>query len=171
VDKLSILRALRIEPGQVILDAGCGNGYMAKEFLQRVGGGKVYALDPDETAIAALRSETQGTNLVAVCGDITATTPLPASAFDLVYLSTVVHGFDVRQMRGFEAEIKRLLAPQGMLAIVEIVKRDTPFGPPMDRRLSPQELKDRLALPPMATVSAGEYFYLQTFGRPSSATP
>ncbi|MBN1864169.1 MAG: hypothetical protein JW808_04650, partial [Victivallales bacterium] len=32
LDKAAILGALRIEPGQTVLDAGCGNGYMSKEF-------------------------------------------------------------------------------------------------------------------------------------------
>ena len=31
-DKVSILSALEVEFGQTVLDAGCGNGYMSKEF-------------------------------------------------------------------------------------------------------------------------------------------
>ena len=52
VDKQRILACLDVTPGQVILDAGCGNGYMAKEFAERTGAaGMVYALDPDTEAI------------------------------------------------------------------------------------------------------------------------
>jgi len=164
LDKEVILVALRIAPGQTVLDAGCGNGYMSKAFSERVGSaGTVYALDPDEITIAALRAETPGTNITAMVGDITARTGLPASTFDLVYLSTVVHGFSPEQFAGFEAEVKRLLSPQGRLAIVEIVKRQTPFGPPLDRRMSPEELKTALGLAPQATVEIGDYFYLQIF--------
>jgi ubiquinone/menaquinone biosynthesis C-methylase UbiE len=93
---------------------------MSKEFSQMVGdSGRVYALDPDETGIALLREETKGTNIVALVGDITTTTQLPASAIDLIYLSTVFHSFSPEQIKGFEAEVKRLLAPRGKLAIVE----------------------------------------------------
>ena len=96
LDKEAVLAALRIAPGQTVLDAGCGNGYMSKEFSGRVGSaGSVYALDPDEISIAVLRAETTGTNIVAMVGDITVTTSLPTSAFDFVYLSTVVHGFSI----------------------------------------------------------------------------
>lgn len=166
LDKETILNTLGISLGQVVLDAGCGNGYMAKVFAGQVGGkGKVYALDPDETAISAIQTQTVGTNIEALVGDITTTTALPASAFDLVYLSTVVHGFSPEQFKGFEMEVKRLLAPDGKLAIVEIVKRDTPFGPPMNRRFSPDELKLTLTLPALATVEVGEYFYMQLFGK------
>lgn len=164
LNKEKILSSLAIEPGQTILDAGCGNGYMSRAFSPRVGeGGRVFALDPDEKAISILRDEAAGSNIVPLMGDITTTTELPESAFDLIYLSTVVHGFSPEQFRGFELEVKRLLAPGGKLAIVEIEKRDTPFGPPLDRRFSPQELQQALGLTPIDTVGVGEFFYLQTF--------
>ncbi len=173
LDKQTILGALRIQPGEKVLDAGCGNGYMSKEFAKHVGDkGIVYALDPDAISIAALQSEAAGTNIVAIVGDITVTTSLPAFSFDLIYLSTVVHGFSPEQFKGFTAEVQRLLSPQGRLALVEIVKRETPFGPPLDRRLSPEELKSSLGLVPLATVDVGEYFYMQMFGNtPEKGSP
>jgi ubiquinone/menaquinone biosynthesis C-methylase UbiE len=164
LDKGAILSVLEIEEGQVVLDAGCGNGYMSREFSRLVGSrGTAYALDPDEISIAAVRKEAEGTNIVAVGGDITTATGLPASALDLIYLSTVFHGFSSDQIRGFESEVKRLLAPHGKLAIVEIVKRLTPFGPPLNRRFSPEELNQALDLVPLRTVAVGEYFYMQLF--------
>ena len=170
MDKGAILSALAIEFGQAILDAGCGNGYMSKEFSQLVGdSGRVYAMDPDEAGIAVLREETKGTNMMALVGDITTTTQLPASTIDLIYLSTVFHIFSPEQIKGFEAEVKRLLAPRGKLAVVEIVKRATPFGPPMNMRLSPKDLTYALRLAPSGTVEVGEYFYMQLFeNRPST---
>jgi ubiquinone/menaquinone biosynthesis C-methylase UbiE len=170
LDKGAILSALAIKFGQTVLDAGCGNGYMAKEFTRLVGDtGRVYAMDPDETAIAFLREETKGMNIVALVGDITATTQLSASAIDLIYVSTVFHIFSSQQIKGFEAEVKRLLAPHGRLAIVEIVKRATSFGPPLNMRLSPKELTRALELAPLGVVKAGEYFYMQFFENRSGA--
>ena len=164
LDKNAVLSALGVELGQTVLDAGCGNGYMAKEFSRLVGGsGKVYALDPDKTCITALRKETKGTNIVTLVGDITTTVRLPASVIDLIYLSTVFHIFSPEQIRGFEAEVKRLLGPHGKLAIVEIVKRATPFGPPLNRRVSPEDLKHALHLAPLGNVEVGESFYMQLF--------
>lgn len=164
LDKAVILRHLRIVAGQIVLDAGCGNGYMAKEFSRLVDpAGKVYALDPDEVAIEALREETQGTNILATVGDITGATSLPSCSLDLAYLSMVFHGFSSTQINGFEMEAKRLLKPGGRLAIVEIAKRDTPFGPPLAVRRSPDELKQMLRLTPQATVDVGEHCYMQLF--------
>lgn len=167
LDKGAVLSALGIRPGQTVLDAGCGSGYMSREFSGLVGpGGRVYALDQDDARIASLKAETAGTNITAVAGDITCCTGLPSSAFDLIYLSNVVHGFTPEQVPGFLAEAGRLLAPGGRLAVVETVKRPTPFGPPMERRLSPDELRELLGLVPLATCDAGEFFYIQFHGRP-----
>jgi len=96
-------------------------------------------------------------------GDITTRTPIEASSVDLIYMSTVFHGFSKEQIQGFRSEAKRLLKPHARLAIVEIQKRDTPFGPPMEIRFSPEELRHALPLAPLATVDVGQYFYMQMF--------
>jgi len=167
LDKDAVLFALAIKPGQTVLDAGCGSGYMSREFSRLVGsGGTVYALDVDDDGIAALGAETAGTNIVAIVGDITGNTGLPASSIDLIYLSNVVHGFSPGQIPGVLEETGRLTSPGGRLAIVEIVRRPTPFGPPMERRLSPEDLQRLLGLVPLSTCGAGEYFYVQFYGRP-----
>jgi len=164
LDKSQILASLSITAGQVILDAGCGNGYMAKEFAKLTGeAGTVYALDPDAISIDILKSETVGTNLEPFVGDIAEETKLAAYSIDLIYLSTVIHGFSEKQMEGFLKEIKRLLKPNGRLAIVEIKKEDTPFGPPLDIRFSPEELSQRIDLHPTQLIDVGEYFYMQIF--------
>lgn len=170
LNKDAILSCLEILPGQVILDAGCGGGYMAREFVRLVGReGRVYALDPDQGAIARLRAATKGTNLLAMVGDVTTETGLAESSFDLVYLSCVFHGFTPDQIRGFNAEVRRLLAPRGRLAVVEFAKRAASHGPPLERRISAEELRQVLALRPLRTVELDEHSYLQIFENRSGA--
>ncbi|MBN2316202.1 MAG: class I SAM-dependent methyltransferase, partial [Sedimentisphaerales bacterium] len=153
-----------IRPGQIILDAGCGNGYMTKAFAEQLdGAGTVYALDPDEIAINGLQSETQGTMIEPFIGDITKQTKLEDASIDLMYLSTVFHGFTKNQVAGFLQEVLRLLKPNGRLAVLEIVKEETPVGPPLDIRISPEELKQTIPLHPTNLVMAGPYFYMQIF--------
>jgi ubiquinone/menaquinone biosynthesis C-methylase UbiE len=161
---ITIEESLNIKAGQTILDAGCGNGYMSKVFSKKVGpSGKVYAIDPDTESIEVLRKETQGTNIEAIEGDITKPTRLNQSSVDLIYLSTVIHGFSKQQMQGFLGEAKRLLKPNAALAIVEIEKKETPFGPPLNIRFSPEELKDIVPLSPLNTLQVGEHFYMLIF--------
>jgi len=158
------IKTLNIQVGQIILDAGCGNGYMSKLFSKKVAqSGKVYALDSDTYFINVLRGETQGTNIETIEEDITKPTRLEASSVDLIYISTVIHVFSKKQVQGFLQEVKRLLKPDAMLAIVEIEKKATPFGPPMELRYSAEELKGIVPLVPVNTVQAGEHFYMQIF--------
>lgn len=164
LNKDIVLKELNILSGQTILDAGCGNGYMSKNFSKILGNtGKVYAFDPDQVAIDILKKETEGTNIKPIEGDISKKTQIEASSIDLIYLSTVFHGFSKDQIDGFQKEAKRLLKPNGKLAIVEIKKEKTPFGPPLEIRFSPDELKKAITLMPISFVEVGEYFYMQVF--------
>lgn len=159
-----ILVNLNICAGQNILDAGCGNGYMSKKFSDLVGKtGKIYALDSDRESIANLKKEVEGTNIEAFVGDITKTTGLEASSIDLIYLSTVFHIFSKSQIKNFVGEIKRILKPDARLAIVNIRKEDTPFGPPVEMRSSPEELREKIPLVPKLNIQVNEYFYMQIF--------
>ncbi|MGQ9689069.1 MAG: class I SAM-dependent methyltransferase [Desulfobaccales bacterium] len=164
VNKEIILEALPLQAGQTILDAGCGNGYMAKIFAEKVTpGGKVYALDIDADAIEVLRNETQGSNIETMVGDLTKPIPLERSSVDLIYISTVLHGFPKNTVKNIFEEAKRILKPNGVLAVLEIEKKDTPFGPPLHIRYSPAELRELAPLTPLATIPVTEHLYLQTF--------
>jgi len=160
-----IIINLNISPGQTILDAGCGNGYMAKKFSKLVGNtGKIYALDPDNRLIASLKKEIgKESNIIAFVGDITKRTELKDSSVDLVYLSTVFHIFSDIQIAGFENEVNRILKHEAQLAIININKEDTPFGPPVEMRSSPEELRNRLSFVPKKLIEVGEHFYMQLF--------
>lgn len=164
LNKEIILRELNVVPGQSILDAGCGNGYMAKNFsLLLDNTGKVYALDQSKEVIGVLKKETRGTNILPIEGDITKKTELKDSSMDLIYLSTVYHIFSKKQKESFQNEVKRLLKPNGKLAILEIEKKDTPFGPPQKMRVSPAEMRQLIKMKPASLVKIGEHFYMQIF--------
>ena len=159
-----VLKELNIRSGQTILDAGCGSGYMSKEFSKILNNtGKVFALDPDKAAIEMLKKETNGTNIEPITGDITKETKIGDSSVDLIYLSTVFHGFSEGEIDGFQKEVKRILKPNAVLAIVEFKKVETPFGPPLEIRYSPEELKKTITLTPKFFVEVGEYFYVMAF--------
>lgn len=164
LDNEVILKNLNIKAGQTILDAGCGNGYMSKLFSKSVSqSGKVIAADPDKYFIEILKSETRETNIEAIEADITKQTKLAPSSVDLIYISAVIHGFTKTQMQAFLKEVDRLLKPGGTLAVVEIKKKETSFGPPLNIRFSAEELKGIIPLVPGETIKVGEHFYMQIF--------
>ena len=164
LDDETVLKKIKIHLGQTILDAGCGNGYMAKKFSALVGNaGKIYALDPDKGSINKLRKEVEKANIEALVGDITKTTEIKECSLDLVYLSTVFHIFSDTQIVGFEKEVKRILKSGAKLAIVNIKKENTPFGPPVEMRSSPEELRQKLSFTPGELIEVSEHFYMQIF--------
>ena len=164
LDRGIVLKELNLHSGQTILDAGCGSGYMSKEFSKMLNNtGRVYALDPDNDTINKLKEETIGTNIETIVGDITQRIPIEGASIDLIYLSNMFHGFSKDEMEGFQTEVKRLLKPKAVLAIVELKKIEAPFGPPLEIRYSQEELKKTIALSPKSFVEIGEFFYMQTF--------
>lgn len=164
LDKEIILKELNICYGQRIIDAGCGDGYMSKEFSRLVGAaGKVYSIDPHKELIKKLKQEVHGSNIEPIGADITKPVSIDSASVDLIYLSTVLHGFSKTQVKDFCKEVKRLLKRRGVLAIVEIKKQETPFGPLVEIRYSPEEMKRALDLAVKNLIDIGEYFYMQTF--------
>lgn len=164
VDSAMILPELRIAPGETILDVGCGDGYMSKQFSRLVGdSGKIFAIDRSAQTIKNLKKEFQRTNVEALEADITQGLPLPNGSVDLIYLSAVFHCFDKEGRASFIREVKRLLKPDGILAILEINKEQTRIGPPMTMRYSPEELRQLIPLKSISLMKAGEFFYLTKF--------
>ena len=164
IDTQRITNALGVQPGQTIIDAGCGTGYMARIFSRAVSSsGKVVAVDRDPYFIGKLADDTGHTNIDAIEGDITRLDQLPDHCADLLFASTVIHSLSKAKRTDFVDEARRVLKPNARLAIVEIEKKETPFGPAMENRCSPEELIEIIPLLPLETIMVGEYFYMQVF--------
>ncbi len=164
LDKKIILKALNLKVGQSVVDAGCGNGYMTKEFSQIVGSsGRVYALDAHQPSIDQLNRETADTNIIARNTDLSQKTDIKSDSVDIIYLSMVFHGFSPEQQKGFLAEARRILKPSGVLAIVEIDKKPAPFGPPAEIKYSPEELCQAVNMDRNICTNISQYIYMQTF--------
>lgn len=165
LDKDIILKELNIQSGQTIIDLGCGNGYMTNYFSKIVGdNGTIYAIDVVPKTINNLQKETQETNIVPILADITKEKIKIADAsVDLIYLATVFHIFTDEQIKPFQNEVKRLLKPNGKLAILNIEKKEMPFGPPYRMKVSAEKLKQLIQLSPSSHIQLNEYFYMQLF--------
>lgn len=175
LDERKLFAALDLVPGMAILDLGCGLGNYAVAASRYVGGqGIVHALDLWEEGIRTLaeRAETgRLANIRARVANAAGPLPLAEQSIDLCLMATVVHIL-VREavIQKTLEEVRRVLKPEGIVAVVEFDKVDGPPGPPRSSRIAPSELD--LLLAPCgfhctACADVGATNYLSLFTRRS----
>ncbi|MGD8388288.1 MAG: class I SAM-dependent methyltransferase [Desulfobacteraceae bacterium] len=148
-DPEAVFSRLALAERHSFLDLGCGPGDYALDAAGRVGNaGVVYALDKSSHMIEALkkRAEDRGfKNVQAMAVNILDPLPIENGRIHGCLLSTVLHIFDLSEVRQkLFREIRRVLRPDGCLAIIECKKEAQPFGPPRHMRLSPEEIEDSI---------------------------
>jgi SAM-dependent methyltransferase len=110
-----LTRLLGLEPGQRVLDLGCGDGSLARALAGR--GGRVTGLDSSTVFLARARAgNAEGAEFVT--GDMRALPGEWAGRFDrVVNWSTAFGYFDDPTNRAVLAGIARVLRPGGRVAI------------------------------------------------------
>ena len=140
------LRCLGLRQGEVVADVGCGIGYFSIPAAEIVGDhGWVYALDTSEQMLQELRIrlQRQGVANVEPRSSEETTLGLPDGSVSFVLLSNVLH--EVDGLSEFLAEVLRILSPRGRVAVIEWKKTPTAEGPPLEHRLSAEEVRGYLA--------------------------
>ena len=176
IDPERLFAALHLQPGEAVLDLGCGEGRYTLPLASRVGpGGSVYAVDLWEEGLALLRAraDQEGlANLRIIRADASRPLPLPGGCIDLALLATVLHDLaEAGQAKGALAEVARLVKPGGRLAIVEFKKVAGPPGPPLAIRLAPDEVNALLrpyGFEPGEVTDLGPHTYLAMFRQDAS---
>jgi ubiquinone/menaquinone biosynthesis C-methylase UbiE len=146
LDAGEVLRYIGVSEGDRFLDLGSGEGYFSIAASQFVGkDGIVYAFDADEESITRLKKaivDRKFTNIGASVVDITKKLPLADESISLAFMSNVLHGLvENDEAEGAFAEIARVTAHNGRLAVVEFKKQESPMGPPLSIRLSPDDVE------------------------------
>ena len=110
---LPLLDLLGDIAGRQVLDAGCGEGYLARALAAR--GANVTGIDLSPRLIELARAKDPADTIDYQAADLSQ--PLPASAgrFDAAGSYLVLN--DVRDYRGFAATLAASLAPGGRLAL------------------------------------------------------
>jgi arsenite methyltransferase len=137
-----VMDDLRIKPGSVVADVGCGRGYFAIHLADRVGPqGKVYAVDINEDEIDGLQHKVLSEWLVQVKAQVGADDNpyLPRGRVDAIL---VVHAY--HEMHEHDAMVEafyRALKPRGLLGIIEF---DAPDDQPRDESYEKHRIPPRV---------------------------
>jgi ubiquinone/menaquinone biosynthesis C-methylase UbiE len=118
-----LLDAARIQPGEEVLDLGCGTGALALQLLAREPGARVTGLDPDPKALALARQKARAAGVeIAWCEGYAGRAPFPAQSFDRVVSSLMIHHLRSEEKRDASRDVRRLLRPGGTFHLLD-------FGP------------------------------------------
>jgi ubiquinone/menaquinone biosynthesis C-methylase UbiE len=124
---MTIDRAL-IQPGNSVLDIGCGTGEVTWRAKSRAGSGQVYGIDPAPEMIAVARKKAVRLNLdIDFRVGVIESLPFPDSSLDVVTSSLMMHHLPDELKRRGLAEIYRVLQPGGRLLIADFMRPTSSF--------------------------------------------
>lgn len=124
-----LLRLARIEPGESVLDVGCGTGTLAIAAKRHVGPtGAVYGIDASSEMIArAIKKARKAGIDVVFKNAVVEALPFSEAHFDVVLSTLMLHHLGRKARQQCVREIRRVLKPNGRVLAVD-------FGTAQKRR-------------------------------------
>ncbi|MBU4370153.1 class I SAM-dependent methyltransferase [Patescibacteria group bacterium] len=171
IDARLLLEKAGIAEKMIVADLGCGRrGYFTLQAAKLIGpDGLVYAVDVVKSALENVNSmanlfgipniKTVWANL-----EILRATKIPNESIDLAMINNVF--FQTKRDDLIIQEAVRILKKNGKLLITDWKKTQAPFGPPIQDRIGPEQVKrnaDRCNLILGKEIEAGPYHYALIF--------
>lgn len=117
------LRLAGLQPGESVLDVGCGTGALTRMAARAVApNGDVVGIDPSPQMIATARRN--GRNVPRLQFQLAPIEQLPLESrtFDVVLSSLMLHHLPGDLKKSGLAEVRRVLKPGGRLVIVDMLR-------------------------------------------------
>ncbi len=152
-----VVMALQLKPSDVVADIGAGTGYFARRFAMHAA--KVYAVDID-AGLLKIAAENAPKNMETVLA--TPDDPkLADSSVDLVFICDVLHHIENRP--AYYAKLAKALKPGGRIVNIDFFKRQLPVGPPVEMKLSEEQVMAELAAAGFKKKAAHTFLTYQYF--------
>ena len=162
---------LPVKPGSVVLDLACGKGIYSIFLSEIVSDqGLIYAVDLWKEGLALLEEQIKTRDIINIktlLNDATEQIGIDNYSVDVCLMATVLHDFEeINKACAVLKQIKTILKPGGYLAVIEFKKIEGPPGPPVNIRLSEDEVEKMVTdygFKKEKTADIGDYNYLMTF--------
>jgi ubiquinone/menaquinone biosynthesis C-methylase UbiE len=119
-----VLRLARLEPGESILDVGCGTGTLAIAAKRHVGPtGSVHGIDASPEMITRASRKARKAGLEVLFENALAEAlPFPDAQFDAVLTTIMLHHLPRKPRQQCAREIRRVLKPRGRVLAVDFAR-------------------------------------------------
>lgn len=121
----TLLAELKLKPGMIVSDLGCGNGFYTLQMAPQVApGGKILAVDIQQEMLRLLQDRAEQNdldNVELILGDFH-DPKLPEGKVDLILCVDAYHEFSHPEL--MLRNMRKALAPQGRLVLVEFRAED-----------------------------------------------
>jgi ubiquinone/menaquinone biosynthesis C-methylase UbiE len=159
------LLEIGLEKDHVFCDIGAGTGIFSFA-ASGITSNHIYAVEIADEMIELLmkRKSEGGVDQLEVIKSSDPSLSIKENSVDRVLLSTVFH--ELEEPSEMLGSIKKIMKSNGLLAIIEFHKEETPMGPPVNHRISKSEL-EKICLNNNFTkvkiIDLGENLYLSIF--------
>ncbi len=120
----------QLQPGDQVLDVGCGTGTLALDVQRRLGSaGRVIGIDPGTEQIARARAKAARHDVpIAFQVGVIEQLAFPDQLFDVVFSTLMMHHLPASLKAQGLAEIARVLKPGGCLIIADFARKQERTG-------------------------------------------
>jgi ubiquinone/menaquinone biosynthesis C-methylase UbiE len=136
-----VIERMGVSKKDILLDLGAGIGYFSIPLSSKVK--EVVAVDSEPKMLGIIEQRAarrRRSNIRTLLGEALSL-PVPDESFDRVLLAFVYHELAMPAL--VLEECSRVLRPEGRLTVVDFQKCETPFGPPVEERKTPEHVEKR----------------------------